>query len=160
MPPLSDRQRIELAIPAYLLYAFTGTPGMFVPSDPALIQRAEADVAALREDLRAASLEPFSDLAPKKQGGLIRRLERIAKAVIANWINQPAITTVLTLWCFLKDLVDREVLILWEGTAMDRAMDKLLPMFEHGFAQPGRLDVAQVQAARMVDLLRIEGLYA
>ncbi|MGE8131931.1 hypothetical protein ACQKQD_33935 [Methylobacterium sp. NPDC080182] len=160
MPPLSDRQRIELAIPAYLLLTFTGAPGMFVPVDPALIQHAEARVGALRQDLRAASLEPFSDLAPKKQGALIRRLDRIAKTVIATWKEQPAITTVLTLWCFLKDLVDREVLILWERTAMDRAMDKLLPMFEHGFDQPGRLDEAKAQAARVLDQLRSEGLFA
>lgn len=85
MPPLSDRQRIELAIPAYLILTLTGAPGMFVPADPALIRHAEARVGALRQDLRVASLEPFADLAPKKQGALIRRLERIAKTVIALW---------------------------------------------------------------------------
>ncbi len=30
MPTLSDRQRVELAIPAYLLCALTAAPGVFV----------------------------------------------------------------------------------------------------------------------------------
>lgn len=37
------------------------------------------------------------------------------------------------LWCFFKDFPDREVLILWEGLAMDWSMQKLLPMCEYGF---------------------------
>lgn len=48
MPVLTDRQRIELAVPAYLLYALTGAPDVFVPADPELVARAEADVAELR----------------------------------------------------------------------------------------------------------------
>jgi hypothetical protein len=56
MPVLTDRQRIELAVPAYLLYALTGAPDVFVPADPELVARAEADVAELRGNLRTACL--------------------------------------------------------------------------------------------------------
>ncbi|SEO43116.1 hypothetical protein SAMN04487843_101364 [Methylobacterium sp. ap11] len=107
MPALSDRQRVELAIPAYLLCALTAVPGVFVPADPDLEARAEADIAALRADLQDACLEPFSDLIAKKQHALLRRVERIGKGVITGWGNRPALNVMLTIWHFLKDLTDR-----------------------------------------------------
>lgn len=59
----------------------------------------------------------------------------------------------------LKDLVDREVLTLWEGSAMDRAVHTLLPMCEHGFEEQNRNAAAQEQAVRLLARLRAEGLY-
>ena len=56
MSVLTDRQRIELALPAYLLFALSKLPGVFAPADPARAERAEADIAALCEDLRIACL--------------------------------------------------------------------------------------------------------
>ncbi len=159
MSVLIDRQRIELALPAYLLFALSKLPGVFAPSDPALAERAEADIAALSEDLRIACMEPFTDLAPRKQQALLRRLDRIGKDVIAEWADRSSLSLVLTLWYFLKDLVDREVLILWQGSAMDRAVHALLPMFEHGFEQQKRDAAAQGQAVRLLARLRAEGLY-
>lgn len=159
MSALTDRQRIELALPAYLLFALSKLPGMFAPADPALAERAEADVAALCENLRIACREPFADLVPRKQQAVLRRLDRIAKGVIAGWADRSSLSLVLTLWYFLKDLVDREVLILWQGSAMDRAVHTLLPMFEHGFEEQKRDAAAQEQAVRLLACLRAEGLY-
>ena len=159
MSVLTDRQRIELALPAYLLFALSRLPGVFALADPALAERAEADIAALCEDLRIACLEPFADLAPRKQQAVLRRLDRIGKDVIAEWADRSSLSLVLTLWYFLKDLVDREVLILWQGSAMDRAVQTLLPMFEHGFEEQKRDAAAQEQAVRLLVRLRAEGLY-
>ncbi|KMO19679.1 hypothetical protein [Methylobacterium indicum] len=160
MPTLSDRQRVELAIPAYLLYALTAAPGVFVPADPDQAARAEADIAALRADLQAALREPFGDLVGKKQHALLRRVERIGKGVIAGWGNRPALSVMLTLWYFVKDLTDREVLILWEGSAMERATSRLLPMFAHGFDEQKRDATAQEQARQLLAYLQAEGLYS
>ena len=66
-------RRLGPALPAYLLFALSKLPGVFAPSDPALAERAEADIAALSEDLRIACMEPFTDLAPRKQQALLRR---------------------------------------------------------------------------------------
>ncbi|KMO32898.1 hypothetical protein VQ02_22610 [Methylobacterium variabile] len=114
----------------------------------------------MRTDLTRACLEPFNDLVGKKQYALLRRVERIGKGVIAEWTDRPALSLMLTLWYFVKDLTDREVLILWEGSAMARAADKLLPMFEHGFEQQKRDASAQKQAGRLLARLQAEGLYA
>ena len=59
----------------------------------------------------------------------------------------------------LADLTDREVLILWEGSAMARAADTLFPMFAHGFEEQKRDASAQKQAGRLLARLQAEGLY-
>jgi hypothetical protein len=159
MPVLTDRQRIELAVPAHLLYALTGAPGVFVPATPALASKAEADVAELRGDLRNACLEPFIDLTPAKKQALIRRLERIRRQASADWHERPALGLMLMLWYFLKDLTDREVLILWEGSTMDRAMRKLAPMCEQGFGKGDADQSAREWACSLLRHLQDEGLY-
>lgn len=103
------------------------------PDDSDLAARAEADVAELRGDLWTACLEPFADLPPSKRQALLRRLERLKRSVTVGWYERPALSIMLMLWWFLQDLTDREVLILGEGSAMDRATRKLMPMCEYGF---------------------------
>lgn len=159
MPTLTDRQRVELAIPAYLLYALTSAPGVFVPADPTQAARAEADISAMRSDLKAACFEPLEDLSEKKKGALLRQVERITRGVIAGWKDRPALSVMLTLWYVLKDLTDREVLILWQGSAMERATSKLLPMFAHGFDEQKRDAAAQERARQLLAYLQTEGLY-
>ena len=63
------------------------------------------------------------------------------------------------LWCFVTDLTDRGVLILWEGSAMDRAMPKLMPMCEYGFEQREGVVAAQDQARVFLGRLQGDGLY-
>jgi hypothetical protein len=104
MAALTDRQRIELAIPAYLLYALTAAPDVFVPADPGQTARAEADGAELRINLRTAWLEPFTDLAPAKRQALIRCLERAKRQTTTHWHEHSALHLMLMRWCFLKDL--------------------------------------------------------
>nr|WP_172685395.1 hypothetical protein [Methylobacterium oryzae] len=104
MPILTDRQRIELAVPACLLYSLASAEGVFVPAGPALKTQAATDVAGLRENLRVACLEPFADLTPTKKQALLRRLNRIKQQVSYDWHERPALGVMLMLWCFLKDL--------------------------------------------------------
>lgn len=118
-----------------------------------------AGIAQLRGDLRTACLEPFADLAPAKKQALLRRLERIRQKATVDWGERPALDLMLMLWCFLKDLTDREVLILWEGSAMDRAMRKLEPMCQHGFGERASGSAACDWARSLLYRLRDEGLY-
>ncbi|NGM37241.1 hypothetical protein G4G93_25525 [Methylobacterium sp. DB0501] len=113
----------------------------------------------MRANLQAACFEPLADLPAKKQNALLRRVERIGKGVINGWTKRSALSVMLTLWYFLKDLTDREVLILWEGSAMEQATSKLLPMFAHGFDEQKRDSAAQMQAHRLLSQLQAEGLY-
>ncbi|CAA2161103.1 hypothetical protein MBRA_06263 [Methylobacterium brachiatum] len=159
MPALTDRERIELAIPAYLLFALTGAPGVFVPADPDLAAKAEADIAELRDNLKIACLEPFSDLVPAKRQALMRRLERLKVQITADWHQHTALSLMLMLWSFLQDLTDREILILWEGSAMDKAMQRLLPMCSYGLKSQQESAEAREQANALLARLQSEGLY-
>lgn len=156
---LSDRQRIELAMPAYLLFAFSTVPGAFSPRDPALAERAEADISNLRTQLRDVSLEPFANLAPKKQNSLLRRTDRIAKGEFAFWKDEPAVFVVLKLCIFLEILIDQQCLILWEGTPMDWAIRQFLLMSKHGYDDPKLVADAHAQANQLLVRLQKEGLY-
>lgn len=158
MHVLTDRQIVELAIPAYLLYTLVRAPDVFVPADPARAMKDEAELATLRSTLHAACLEPFAQLAPAKRQALIRRLERVTRRVTADWDDWPALGLAMMLWCFLKDLTDREVLVLWEGSTMDLVTCRLLPKFEHGFGEQADL-VAQEHASTLLGRLQAEGLY-
>lgn len=159
MTVLTDRQRIELAIPAYLLYALASMLGTFIPADPGKNEQAEAAVAELRENLRVACLEPLADLVPRKRQAVLRRLKRIAGDAMTNWSDRSKLGVMLMLWYLLKDLTDREILVLWEGSAMDRAVQVLLPMFEHGFEEQKQATAAQEQARELLDRLQGEGFY-
>lgn len=65
----------------------------------------------------------------------------------------------LMLWCFLTDLTDRSLLILWEGSAMDRAMRKLMPMCKYGFEKRENGVAAQEQARVLLSRIQAEGFY-
>ncbi|AWN38839.1 hypothetical protein DK427_04200 [Methylobacterium radiodurans] len=113
----------------------------------------------MRENLRIACLEPFDDLAPRKRQATMRRLERIAKGIMAEWAERPSLGLMMTLWYFLSDLIDREVLILWQGSAMDRAVRRLSPMLGYGFEDGTGAVAAQARAGELLARLQAEGLY-
>lgn len=161
-PPLNDRQRVEIAVPCRMAYALVAA-NCFGPdpdADPAeAAAEMERTVARLKTLLTQACVEPLDDLAPREAGKITRRIERVATAAMADWDDQPALSLAMALYYFLRDLIEREVLILWEGSAMGEAMGLLFPMFEHGFAQE-RLDAStQKRARRLLTTLQAQGYY-
>lgn len=156
---LSDRQRIELAIPPYLLFRLSNLPNVFMPGDANLADRARSDVANLCTQLRTVSLEPFSDLAPKKRDALLRRLERVVKKELLQWKDDSALYVMMKLCIFLEILTKQKLIILWEGTPMDWAMRQLTFMSKHGFDEPELVAVAHAQAAQLLDCFQKEGVY-
>ena len=161
-PALNDRQRVEIAVPCRMAYALVAA-NCFGPdpgADP-VEAKAEMDatVARLKTLLTRACVEPLDDLAPREAAKITRRIERVATAVMADWDDQPALSLAMALYYFLRDLIDREVLILWEGSPMGEAMGLLFPMFEHGFAEE-RLDAStQKRARRLLTSLQAQGYY-
>lgn len=117
------------------------------------------DIAELRGDLRIACLEPFTDLTLARKQALLRRLDRIRRKASVDWHERPALGLMLMLWCFLKDLTDREVLIMWEGSTIDRAMRKLEPMCGHDFGHYDFGQAASEWARSLLNRIRDEGLY-
>ncbi|MGU3387206.1 hypothetical protein ACLBYG_22040 [Methylobacterium sp. D53M] len=161
-PPLTDRQRVELAIPSYL--TFTLIRARCFGPDPTLSpeegkREVERQTAELERLCALACREPIQDLPVREHGKLARRIERVVNEAIKPWEGQPAIKIALTIYHFLRDLTDREVLVLWEGSAMGQTMDLLFPMFEHGFACERQDASAQKQARRLRGFLEDRGYF-
>lgn len=162
MPNLTDRQRVELAVPCYL--TFTLIRARCFGPDPALeLEEGKREVERQTEELERlcalACCEPIEDLPPRERGKLARRIERVVNEAIKPWEGQPAIKIAMTIYHFLRDLTDREVLVLWEGSAMGQTMDLLFPMFEHGFACERQDASAQKQARRLLTFLQGQGYF-
>jgi hypothetical protein len=151
MTVLTDRQRVEIAIPARLVFGVVAAKCF---SDP------DAEVVKRLEDLLVqACVEPIADLPEQKGIQVARRIERTTDAIAKDFDDQPAVKIAMALYYFLQDLLEREVLVLWEGSAFAEAMQILMPMFEHGF-EVQRIDAsAQKQARRLRERLEREGYY-
>lgn len=163
MVPLTDRQRIELALPAMLFWGLAACD-CFGP-DPNAPDQAEAEREVivkkqqLRDLLSTACHEPVEDLPPKKLAQMARRIDRLATYCADDFQQQPAVKVAMALYYFLEDLLQRDCLVLWEGSAMGTAVEMLMPMFAHGFERERQDASAQKQARRMLEKLQREGFY-
>ncbi|CAB4122625.1 hypothetical protein UFOVP32_45 [uncultured Caudovirales phage] len=151
VPYLSDRQRVEIAIPARLVL---GLAACNCFSEP------DADeVKKLKDLLLEACVQPLDGLDKKKAGQVARRIERICESCAVDFDQHSALKVGVALYYFLQDLLEREVLVLWEGSSFGEAMQLLMPMFEHGFAEHNVDRSAQKTARRLLTKLQTEGYY-
>lgn len=150
-PYLSHRQRVELAIPARLVFGIVICDCF---SDP------DADVVAeLKRLLTDACVEPISDLSAKEASRVARRVDRISQAAAKEFDDQPAVKIAIALFYFIQDLLEREVLVLWDDSSFGKAINLLIPMFEHGFEQEKIDKSAQKKARQLLSFFNREGLY-
>jgi hypothetical protein len=155
-PALTERQRIELAIPASLAaaLAFANVFG----GDPAEVERQGKHLQALLIDCLR---EPFIDLSNARQ----RRLLNMTTALCADCIKemgfegQSSVKFAMTYYYFVEDLLARGVLEVVEGSKMGEALTMLLPMMEHGFEREAQDASAQKQAKRLLRWFNARGFY-
>ncbi|WP_428031409.1 hypothetical protein [Ancylobacter sp.] len=111
---LSDLQRIEIALPAWILIgAITSkTVDLGVHRDEAL------------ELLRVAAREPLGDLSSDRSTKVIGRVRRLHQTALASVAAGPAKAeeTGLLVFYWIKMLVESEYLIFSEGSSIDRAL--------------------------------------
>lgn len=164
-PHLTDRDRMMFAIPAILVGALVFAD-VFGPDPDAEDQdaaRAEIAVKAklLRDLIIAGSSEPFAGLSLGPRSRLLRRTADLCQDCIRSmgFEDQSSVKFGMTYYYWLADLLDRDVLSLFEGSAMAEAVDLLLPMMEHGFAVQARDASARKQAARMLRWFQERGFY-
>ena len=159
---LTDRQRVELAIPARLVFGIVAAncfaPNPEADADEALAEL-ERNVARLKELLTTACVEPIADLPERLGSKVARRIERVVDAAAKPFDDQPAVKVAMALYYFLEDLLSRGVLELLEGSAFAEAMGILMPMFEHGFSEEKLDRSAQKRARQLLEHLQREGYY-
>lgn len=131
MPPLTDRQRIELGVPAWMWNGL----------------------------VHATEWAPDPDLPDRKFRQLNNRITRVAMAASIGLDKQDAVKISLSLYYFTRALLDSGVLELWEGSAMGEAMDLLFPAYARGFDEPRVNASAQKQARHVLRNLQAAGFY-
>jgi hypothetical protein len=169
---LRDDQRVEIALPARLIFG-VAVCNCFGP-DPSAPDQEEAkrevvrQTARLTELLQKANVEPIEDLADKHRGKVARRIDRVAEEIAKDFDQQPAVSIALSLYYFLKDLLDRGVLDLNEGSSFAEAMTEIfLPAMEGGLKAAAtlpddeeRIDrAAQRRAGKLLKKLQAMGYY-
>lgn len=161
--PLTDRQRVEIAVPARLVLGLVASNCFGLDPKAEDREAAEAELAASRQRLRdlmiAACMDPIDDLPPREGVKVARRIERLVDRLAMDFDQQPAVKVAMALYYFIEDLLQRERLILWEGSAMGEALSILLPMFEYGFEREQQDASARKQARRLLEKLQKEGFY-
>ncbi len=155
-PRLTDRERIECALPAFLASALVFAEVFGPDPDAADPEEARAEVAAKTKRIRALTIagvtEPFADCRPSERSRLTRRAADLGGDCIRamGFEEQASVKFAMTYYYWLEDLLARDVLSLIEGSSMGEAVTMLMPMMEHGFESERRDASARKQAARML----------
>jgi len=115
---LSDRRRVELAMPARIAYRIVS---VLIPVDG-------ADVEFLRSAgivFNAVLLEPLADLSDAQRRKMIRRLDRTQRELLAPYEGRGAVTAVRAFVEWLEDLTQRGILNMDPEGAFYKAWDSL-----------------------------------
>lgn len=162
--PLSDRRRIEFVLPPLLMEALiAGMGARFVRAaaeggDTAETEAERDESAALLALFAAAVDQALADLLPRKRAALIRRAKREAVAVCAELDHQSAVKIAMVVYYLLCDLGPLGYAIV-EGSPLHQAIDRVVPLIGHGFAEARRDASAQKQADRLLRRLQERGWY-
>lgn len=158
---LTDRQRVELAVPTVLLHRIVrGRCFSCFDDTGAVIDAAgEAKVKRMRELLTDACRAPLGGLDRKGKAKIARRIERVAEAATHDWADQSAVRLTLGTFHAVRHLIETDTLLLVEGSPVAEAVDLLLPMAEHGLEDPAIDRAARKTARRLIDRCRAAGLY-
>lgn len=125
---LSDRRRVELALPAAMLFR--------VFSSCVDVAAMSAEPGQLTGDrmvldlLTSAAVEPLDGLAPKEANKLAKRITRLQRDLLMDFEDRPVMVVFLVILFWLKGLLDSEHINLIEGSTFDRAVAVLIPELE------------------------------
>jgi hypothetical protein len=162
--PLTDRQRVELAIPVRLLCGIAAGSHFSCfdsKTGEVIDQEGYAQLVELRELLIEASREPIADLTPPAAAKLARRIERVYRALVADWHEEAAAARVaIAVVHFTRALVDAGVLVLHEGSAVAKAADLLIPMVEYATEEPALARAAEKSGRQLLARCQAQGFYA
>lgn len=153
MAYLSDRQRVELALPARLLWSviYCGVENKTANYDTLFM-------------VQGACMEPLEGLLPKEQVRLARRIDRLFSEVIEPITSSTTHTVTvgkagLVVYYFIVDLVERGILVLYADTPMAKVIEAIMPNLTPLAKIAGVDKSAQKQAAKLLSRLNEMGYY-
>lgn len=119
---LTDRQRIELALPARMVRRCAYCA--FARRDPEVVAESEVteEGQAVLDDLATAIEEAFAGLHGDHREKLLRRLHRASLDVLAPYEKRPLVVVSMAVLYWLRDELNAGTIELVEGSAADRAI--------------------------------------
>lgn len=152
----ADRARIELIIPAHMLWHCCSSIG-------AAPNSTEADAAWWAEvmpPLRLACLEPLDGLPELRWHTAKEAARMTTKITMADLARRPVITATMSVLRWIEALLASDVLDLVEGTAIDWVVDKVLVELQRHEDRAADVDKSARKMARhMHAKLQSLGLY-
>ena len=151
MPYLSDRQRIELALPATL---------MAEAIKNIVAGNRTNDNETVLNWLLDAKGEPFIGIDGIKYYELSRRLESVEDAILSEFDGHSAGKIALAAAYFAKELTDTDKLMLNAESAFDKAYTAIISgLDDHADVMSGMDKSAQKGGKRMLQIAKSMGYY-
>lgn len=150
---LSERQRVELAIPARIMHSvvFSGAD----TTDDASRAVAEQMIVLLNR----TCMEPLDGLWPREQAKIARRIERTFNEVMRPYKDTTAGKVGLITYYLLEALIERNILTLYHDSAMAEAVRIFQPYWEEVASIRAVDDSAKKQAGKLLAHLQSMGYY-
>ncbi len=146
---LSDKQRVELALPASFLRR------AFAP-----VVEKDARHNETMGFIKQALIDPFEGLDDNKIDQLLRRTERIQSTLMLQHEKSSVFKCLLMVFIFVKILTDTGILNLVEGSNFDIAVTRLIDALgEHGDLWEDIRPTAEKHANRLLRQLQAMGYY-
>lgn len=162
MTYLSDRQRVEMALPAVLLHQCVGSC-IASAEEKGLAPSAEEDRLFDREImhlLTEACAAPLEGLDPRRAAKLAMRIKRTRDLVMEPYRDDTMMKVFLAVLHVVKLLTDDDAFLLIEGSDFERAITMLLPELEkHDDLWDAVERSGRKQARKILLRLQAAGLY-
>lgn len=148
---LSDKQRVELALPPCIMM------GVVIAG----VDESDPDFARACDLLKTAAREPVDDLPPRHAKKILERVRRAHKAAIEPYSGdgEEVAKFGLIVFYWIKAMVESGYFVFAEGSAIDQALALYIEAIEHKAAVPKIDASAQKQARKFIAGLQQQGLY-
>jgi hypothetical protein len=143
---LTDKQRVEIAVPLNMLYYYVtagGATGW---------QKAEGL-------LKAASLEPLFNLTYDRQIKLAKRIKRESDAARSAIPDSPPIVCFMVVLFLIRDLLASDCLVLHAGSNTDALLNSMIAAVARHQDYPSLSQGAERYTAKLLSHFQARGYY-
>lgn len=151
MSYLSDRQRVELALPAHVMM------GVIIAG----VEEEDDDYRRCLALLRTAAREPVASLSDRNARKIQQRVRRLHHDVVRPYAGdgQDVGKFGLIVFFWIKAMVETSYFVFAAGSAIDEALKLYIGAIEHKASEPRVVASAQKQARKMIARLQALGFY-
>lgn len=146
------RSCIELAVPPrfYLAVASGTTFSCFDSIGTVTNVGAFEELLAVRSELAGAIVEAFDPLPRAQKESASRRLDKVSDAALCELNGQPAAKALRAISWWLSGVLSAGQIELWQGSAADHAITKLMAWNDNTFdlLRPRAVDALDASAQR------------